>query len=736
MSAALCACATCCALDLAFPNEGVQLALLASSRLDVEANKTARLPAKRSPPPKARQAWQLRAGACPVAGAENPSPEIIPAQELTTRRKTMSVTTMTIDALCVSPFNARINAADANAVAGMAESLMASGQLYPLAVHPIKASRKTQPRYGVLAGGRRFRAFTQLIEQGRLPVDHPIDVIIRDIRDEGELRELSLAENLVRVELRPYEVYAAVARAHNAGRSLKLIADTNGQPMETVRRWARLGNLHPTVFQALETGEIGQDLAKAIGATEDVALQLHVFEQLMTFGEHQRTPAAARRLLKIGDGQLEKLLRFIGDENYTAAGGRYELDLFADQAEARGRVADEGLLMQLADAKLEAARELIRVQCGRILRFEKSPPMATFAGYENGVAQDLEIRAEPQPATPADADRLAFLENELIELDALCERSLDDPTLTDAVRAARIAALEQDNAPLEEEMRAIHARMTLDLPAGDIFATLTVQADGKLETRFWWADRRAKRKAEEAARKSPDAPEPRPVSTGPNVKPLAPEQTPIGKSPTRITGGAAIDRDYGYSLKQHADAGIRDEHGLTAEGVQIMRSIRREMLRAMLVLDSQDMAAKAPVAQDYLIWSLARERYTGKGAMVPGQRSYERGMAGLSVRQETLPGDVATHVDRTEAHAVWQSAVERLRAHDAMTEPDLVAAFNIFIENRMRGKARSPPSWPEPRWSDRRALAAMKSNSTIISPCSPALAKQNISGLWSNRPKN
>ena len=49
----------------------------------------------------------------------------------------MSVTTMTIDALCVSPFNVRTNQADANAVDGLAQSLLKRGQLHPLTVHPM-----------------------------------------------------------------------------------------------------------------------------------------------------------------------------------------------------------------------------------------------------------------------------------------------------------------------------------------------------------------------------------------------------------------------------------------------------------------------------------------------------------------------------------------------------------------------------------------------------------------------
>lgn len=657
--AAPCTCSACHALDTQHPNEGRQLALT-----------IARLPAT---PPPARQAKRGRTVGMPCDGPAKPSTPTLPDKEIPTRRSPMSVTTMTIDALCVSPFNARINDADANAVTGMAESLMSRGQLYPLVVHPMKAPRGKPKLYGALAGGRRYRAFCQLIDAGKLPADHPIEVIVRDITDEGELRELSLAENLVRRDLRAYEIFAAVARAHAKGRSFKEIADTNGQTVEQVRRWVRLGNLHPTVFAALETGAIGQDLAKAIAATEDVALQLYVFEQLETMTEYNRTPQAVRRLLKIGNGDLEKTLRFVGEEAYRDAGGRYELDLFADQAEQRGRVVDEGLLMQLADAKLDVIRALTRRQAGRELRFEKDAPRLSYAGYDQGEDRSLEITAEPEPADAHDAQRLAFVRHRMFELEQQAAAAVDDEGLAEDVRQQLIAAIDEEYVPLQEDLAALTERMTIALPQGQVFATLRILDDGGTELRFWWADRKAKQKAEAAARKQADPPPPpRAVSAGPIGTPPPTSAPATSAAPRPLAGsGAAIDGSQGYGVRSEADALARDEFGLTADGVQVMRSIRREVLRAALVGDGL-------VALDYLLWSLARERLTEVGIMVPGQRSYERGMAGLAIRHDYLGPHILGHVERTKAHRQWKDAVAEMKAHRSMTERDLVGAFDAF----------------------------------------------------------
>lgn len=589
----------------------------------------------------------------------------------------MSVTTMTIDALCVSPFNVRQKQHDANAITGMAESLATRGQLYPLVVHPMPAQRGRKKRYGALAGGRRFRAFAQLISDGRLPADHPIDVIVREIEDEGELRELSLAENLVRVDLRPYEVYAAVARANATGRSLKEIADTNGQTVDTVRRWARLGNLHPTVFAALEAGEISQDVAKAFGATDDVAVQLHVYEKFLEHPHrsHGNPAALVRRLLKIGDRELEKMLRFVGETAYADAGGRYELDLFADQAEQRGRVADEGLLLQLADANLDAIRARVRRQCGRDLRFEPAPPRLMLGNYDQGVDNGLEIVAEPEPVDAADAAWLASIRYEMAHLEEWAIFHSGDADMDEDLHARCIAAIDAYYVPLEEELALIEDRMVLPLPAGQVYATLVVQEGGEPELRYWWASRKEKQKAEAAARKLPDAPAPRPVSTGPIGQNPS---DPAGQARPILRPGSAIDGGAGYGYRQQADQLARDDQGLTADGVQIMRSLRREVLRAALVGDQNRRPAGQSIALDYLLWALARERLTHRGIMVAGAQSTDRGLAGLSVRHDVLASGIQDHVDRTAAHRIWQDAVDLLKQHSSMTELDLVQAFDAF----------------------------------------------------------
>jgi len=602
----------------------------------------------------------------------------------------MSVITMTIADLCVSPFNCRTNEIDAHAVNGMADSLASRwGQLNPLVVHPLPKGRGRSKKalYGVLAGGRRYRAFAQLIEQGRLPADHPIQVIVRDISDEGELRELSLAENLVRVDLRPYEKYAAVARAHAAGRPLQDIADTNGQPIETVRRWLRLGNLHPEIFAALEQGRLSEEQARAFAATEDQVLQAHVFAQCVVgSGNVMASPAAIRRQLKVGDAALALHLAFVGEGAYAAAGGRYERDLFADAADHRGRVVDEGLLMQIVEAKLEAARERLRAQLARhdadagvtarTLRFEREAPRNAEYG---GVAHDLEIRVEPRPASADDAQRLAWIGWRMAELEAQAEDALDAHDrgeLGDDIAASLdvlerlIAHIDDDYGPLEDERAALEQAMELPLPEGDIFATLDIETDGALEIRYWWASRKEKRRAQSAVHRAAQGDAVDPVSLGPIPKDQA-DAAARALMPRPAPGGGAIDNSYGYAERQKADAAIRDDHGFTAEGVQVLRALRCEVLRCAL-LDNAD--HQGDVAHDYAIWALLRFELTGGYGWQIGARRLGPAYEGNA----TIWQSVRPHLKRSIAGQRWEKEMASLRDHASMALKDLPAAFLAF----------------------------------------------------------
>ncbi len=300
--------------------------------------------------------------------------------------------TLTIDQIDLSPLNVRTYKPDAEDTADLERSILAEGLLNPIAVHPMKGRKN---RWGAIAGGRRRRAIRNLVDRGALPADWPVRVTHHDDLPDAELILLSLAENEPRRPLREHERAAGVARCAARGLTLDAIAAGLGRddPAD-VARLLRLGNLAKPVFAALQEGRITIDQAKAYGAVEDAALQAAAFAALEQPGlaHHEKGPEAIRRWLKIGDRELARLLALVGEDTYRNAGGAFELDLFADQAADRGRIADEPLLRTLAEERFRAIRDDTRVTAQRAdLRFLTEPPQNGYGGTD----YTLQISADP-----------------------------------------------------------------------------------------------------------------------------------------------------------------------------------------------------------------------------------------------------------------------------------------------------------------------------------------------------
>lgn len=517
----------------------------------------------------------------------------------------MKPTALTVDALAVSPFNVRTNAEDATSVDALEDSIAACGLLEPLVVHrlaglkasEVRASDPERPKgaaWGVLAGGRRLRAIRNLIEVGRLPAEWPVPVTALDLdpaTDAAAIIELSAAENILRRELRPYEIHAAIARAADEGASLAEIAATLGQRDQVIARHLRLGRLDPEIFAALAAGRISHEQAQAYAATEDHALQRATWTHFGGASGHVHLSAASLRAhMKVGDYELARLLRFVGLEAYRQAGGTFELDLFFDGPEDRGRVVDEGVLRELAEKRLEQARGVLRA-----------------------FARDSDLRF-------------------------VAKRPDEDLAIVGPVTMGEFYK---------------PANTTGRFPEGSV-CFLEITAAGELLHSFWWESRKAK-----AAAAKGDAPQHEPATTNPAT--------------VRDDGG--FDTIGNYAAAQAARAAVRDEHGLTADGLHVMRSLRREILRALLVDDS---TLGGTLGRDYLVWSQLRQELGRDRAPAIGAR----GLAGVRFGSDDLePRDfVAPFLDETHAHAIWSAAVESIAGRAWLAEDVAPAdAFTLYV---------------------------------------------------------
>ncbi|WP_306286345.1 hypothetical protein [Sphingomonas sp. Ant20] len=218
---------------------------------------------------------------------------------------------------------------------------------------------------------------------------------------------------------------------------MEQIAKGIGQPDVTiVGRWLRLGRLAKPIFEAFRAGDISSGQASAFAATEDQQLQLVTFQRLAPINPTHPTPAEIRKAMKVGDARAQRELAFVGVDTYRNAGGRFDMDLFADAAEERGRVVDEGTLQQLVDDKLALVRAEVRATVARPdLRFIPDQPKDQW----DNVDHQLLAKGKPR------------------------------------------------------------AGGGLELPEGDIVAHIAIDAGGMPVISYWWASRSAKFGSEKPA---------------------------------------------------------------------------------------------------------------------------------------------------------------------------------------------------------------------------------------------
>ncbi len=511
-----------------------------------------------------------------------------------------AISTFTLDQLAISPLNVRFNEEDCAAVEALSASIVAEGLLQPLVLHPAPtgADWAGPAKFGVLAGGRRYRAIRRAIMAGELPEDFPIAATVHDLPD-GAIILMSLSENLLRRNLRDYEVHRAIAAAHAEGLSIADIARQTGQTIHFIGQQLRLGSLHPEIFAAYVSGDINADQACAYAATQDTALQAECFAHFRPLARYEHSARNIRAFLRVGDRELARRLLFVGEGIYRARGGRYELDLFAEAgAAARGRVVDEQLLHDLVEEKLDVLRGQIREALGEgALRFASRAPQ--FGGH-------------------------------------------DDTTLE--------LSLPRGGWP--------QLRFPRECNVADFVAVIEIGEEGDWRPRFFWESRKSR-----AARRREEAESPQPTR---------------GASTLTPTGGEALGATRGDAYDTEARRIVRDEHGLTSDGLDVVRSLRRDLLRAMLVEDATNDYDSQRLARHYLTWSSLRIEL-GKG------RDSQTGARGLAVEGWTEGQREPTellrdHRDGQIAARVWTTALAQLNAHDAFTREDAAAALEAYLD--------------------------------------------------------
>ena len=339
-----------------------------------------------------------------------------------------------LNRLVASPRNVR-RATDDQADRQLEADIAARGLLQNLVVTAIAKPRGS---FAVEAGGRRLRALQALAAQGKLPKTYEVNCLVLDDAP-AAVQEASLAENFQRLSMNPADECLAFQALIEQGADAEGIARRFGLTVRFVEGRLRLAGLAPVVFAALGAGEISLDVAKAYAASSDQDRQAYVFEQ-MGRGYGGSHPDSIRRMMtQASVSASDRRALFVGADDYLAAGGRIERDLFADETEARW--PDVALLERLAGEKLQTLAEAARAESGFAWVRPTLERWISYADTE-GLRR---VPVEPAPLSDEESALLESLEEQIGEQVSL----LEDEETSDEARAEAEAAIRDLDARID-----------------------------------------------------------------------------------------------------------------------------------------------------------------------------------------------------------------------------------------------------------------------------------------------
>lgn len=256
-----------------------------------------------------------------------------------------------LDQIGIAPENLRAAEGPDEDIPQLAETLFVGGQVFPLLVRPGRG--KKEAAYMVLDGRRRRFGFLALAADGRIPANHPVRV---KVLTESALQvAAAMLPNTEHVAPDLVDVIAAVGRLQARKMSPGEIARALGYTAKDVQGWAVLADLDKQVLVGLRDGRITLKQARLMTRlTPDDQRQLA--DHARTYGalyDHMVRQRVEGAVITIADRRV----RLAGLDNYRAAGGRVESDLFGELPDT---LLDQPILQQVWDAQVAAIVDLLR----------------------------------------------------------------------------------------------------------------------------------------------------------------------------------------------------------------------------------------------------------------------------------------------------------------------------------------------------------------------------------------
>ncbi|MFM0276531.1 ParB/RepB/Spo0J family partition protein [Paraburkholderia sediminicola] len=290
--------------------------------------------------------------------------------------------------------------------------------------------------YEVVAGDRRLTALKLLAKKKRIAADHDVPCLLVP---DASARTVSLAENLLREQMHPADQFEAFAALVKEGRPIEDIAGDFGVSPLTVQRRLKLADVSPRLMADYRAGSVTLEQLMALTITDDHAAQEAAY---YSEPEWQRGASALReRLTEREIDATHPLVRFVGLDAYTVAGGGIRRDLFAYD-DSGTYLTDAVLLETLVRGKLDALAEDVRSEGWAWVAAVPHMSHADRQTFQNAPRQ----RREP---TAREARRIASLQGRLDKLDATLEEAYD------AEDQDKVVTLEERREQITGELHAI-----------------------------------------------------------------------------------------------------------------------------------------------------------------------------------------------------------------------------------------------------------------------------------------
>ena len=180
-----------------------------------------------------------------------------------------SVSSIALNQIEANPFQPRTEF-DEGALNELAESIRQQGIIQPITVRKVADNR-----YQIISGERRFKA-------SKLAGLTVVPAYVRTANDQAML-EMALVENIQRENLNALEIAISYQRLiEECSLTQEQLGDRVGKERSTVTNYLRLLKLPPQVQFAIRDGKISMGHARAILGVDDIAMQLKIFNDVLT----------------------------------------------------------------------------------------------------------------------------------------------------------------------------------------------------------------------------------------------------------------------------------------------------------------------------------------------------------------------------------------------------------------------------------------------------------------------